>query len=833
MFFMNGNNRLVSPVPVASTFPVISPVPFVFLLFSFFSFLFFGHLFFCYPSFSNGLASLYPAGPEKRIEILGDMLGINKSEEPVFKEIRVYFKDLKKIGLDPIKITDIAAAGDFNSWKNIHKFKKNNSTPQNEGYYYLGLNLKPANYAYKLVIDNKWIKNPSALHEKPDGFGGTNSVLKYIHNSENRILPFSKKAFTVNDKLYYIFQFSMDNSAVKSAALVNNRPLRSYIDTMPGLTVLSVILEQADFISGRALLSVSALSARDLENNVFPAPFDAWVYTDEKDYSNTGIIYFAMTDRFASASDKLTYDSTNDLCSFLGGNFKGLIEWARKGYFKNLNVRYLWISPVYNNAAGKFRDSLPPHRYFEAYHGYWPVSLNSCDSRFGSLNRLRHLKKVLSQQDSGLMLDMVFNHLHQDSSLYRHNPGWFVPLKLDDGSKNIRKFDSHPITTWFDDFLPSFDYSSFQARRRLIDNAKWWASVTGCSGFRLDAVKHISNDFFADFKQAFSGPDFFTVGETIDSRETISKYLKPGFMKAQFDFPLYFAIRDVFAKKEKPLSHLSEALASSEQAFHGLTAVSTLLGNHDFPRFMAWADNEFEKNENTKETAFKREIKVDNPDNYNKLRAAFTFLMTIKGHPLIYYGDEFGLTGGGDPDNRRPMKFDNDLDKFQASLLSDVQKLTNIRRQYPAFSQGSRVPLCSQKNITAYACVWFDQVCITLIADKGPINDKGPITDKDSIINKDSVSKDIYLKVPDNLAMPFNERNLNLQVLFGDYEVNWHKQQDSGPVVSLDNAAFSGRVLKFSVPDNPDNPDNHENQENPENSGFAVSIVRLFFLDRP
>jgi hypothetical protein len=179
------------------------------------------------------------------------------------------------------------------------------------------------------------------------------------------------------------------------------------------------------------------------------------------------------------------------------------------------------------------------------------------------------------------------------------------------------------------------------------------------------------------------------------------------------------------------------------------------------------------------------------------------------------------------------MKFDNDLDKFQASLLSDVQKLTNIRRQYPAFSQGSRVPLCSQKNITAYACVWFDQVCITLIADKGPINDKGPITDKDSIINKDSVSKDIYLKVPDNLAMPFNERNLNLQVLFGDYEVNWHKQQDSGPVVSLDNAAFSGRVLKFSVPDNPDNPDNHENQENPENSGFAVSIVRLFFLDRP
>lgn len=798
---------------------------------------------------SSPIKSLYPNNRQKRIKTLKNVLNIRESNRPVQKEIRIYVRDLCKKGVitdngfneSNVKnvVNSIFLAGDFNSWKPVDKLEYNPGISAEDAYFYKKYTLAPKNYAYKVVVNNRWLKNPSSLYEQGDGFGGVNSVLTFIHESDLQVLPFySEHISQISNTDRYIYQFSVTGLAKRWVCLVNGQEQVSFMDRFQDFSLITLILKSSEFINKRACITISAMSEKDIDNNCMARPFDGWVYQNKKDYQKTGIIYFAMTDRFYNGKqDKpLKYTTTKELCSFMGGNINGLLSKARQGYFKKLNAQYVWLSPIYKNAAGKFRDSLPPHRLFEAYHGYWPVSLNSVDSRFGGLTGLRRLTSVLNKHKTGLMLDMVFNHVHKDSSLY-DNPSWFVPLKLADGTANIRKFNEHPITTWFDNFLPSFDYSSSAARARIIENARWWASVTGSSGFRLDAVKHISDDFFNKFGPVFNKPDFFTVGETIDSREAISRCLEKNNIQAQFDFPLYFTIKEVFAKKSKGLDQLLSSLSASEKAFGDLTQASTLLGNHDFSRFMAYADNEFKPNENEKETAFNKLVKVDNPACFSRLEAAFAFLMTIKGHPLIYYGDEIGLTGAGDPDNRRPMIFGSDLNNNQALTLSKIRKLTEIRKSYPAFSQGTRYTLRADKNTLCYASVWFNQLCITHIKRRS--SDKQAQTQTSTqaqtqtstqaqIQTSTQAQKDLAnsIQIPNFFRMPFDINNRNIEVLYGEADVTWNNENSQNNTLVIK----SKKIIPENCDDKHYNDKDH-NDKDYSARDFDVTIIGLFHSD--
>jgi len=431
------------------------------------------------------------------------------------------------------------------------------------------------------------------------------------------------------------------------------------------------------------------------------------------------IIYFAMTDRFLNG-DRLN-DSPirarglHKKCDFAGGDVEGILKAARAGYFSDLNTDLLWISPVLKGNGGAFRDSAPPYRKFSNYHGYWPYSLDEAEPRFAGFDKLSLAVRELRERYSiEIILDAVFRHVTIDSPVYKNNKGLFLNLYLKDKSKNVKRFDEFPETTWFDEFLPAFDYSKKETAEYMAAKSERWIEKSGVRGYRLDAVKHIPHSFWKRLLNSKDG--FFTVGETIDSREKIASYIAPGMLSAQFDFPLYFAAVETLAKPSGAgLDRLESEIVKSEEAFwyeHKLT--SNLIGNHDFPRFTAYADGWFEdsKNGDGKEMGFKTPPFVRNPASYKKLIMAFGLLFSLNGMPLIYYGDEYGECGAGDPDNRRAMRFTDSLNAFEKDCLDTVKKLTDIRKNRPALFEGVRIPLLASKDHLAFAKTHFNEIII-------------------------------------------------------------------------------------------------------------------------
>ena len=206
------------------------------------------------------------------------------------------------------------------------------------------------------------------------------------------------------------------------------------------------------------------------------------------------------------------------------------------------------------------------------------------------------------------------------------------------------------------------------------------------------------------------------VGETMASREKIMEWVSPAEINGQFDFPLYWDIRGVFAAGQDNLKRISKSLMESIQTYGSESLMSIFLGNHDFSRFMAYADNKFKPDStNEQEYGWKNDVKVDNPENYKKIKLGFSFLMTIPGIPLIYYGDEFGMTGAHDPDNRRVMRFGNELTAYEKDVLQYVSKLTNLRNKYSVFRYGDVVSLIEENEYFVYALTDFTGKAVVII----------------------------------------------------------------------------------------------------------------------
>jgi glycosidase len=167
-------------------------------------------------------------------------------------------------------------------------------------------------------------------------------------------------------------------------------------------------------------------------------------------------------------------------------------------------------------------------------------------------------------------------------------------------------------------------------------------------------------------------------------------------LDGQFDFPVYWQVLKTFARNEATMADLANLVTQSD-AYYGSSAImAPFLGNHDVARFISHANGDISDQwgNNAKEQGWTNPPK--SPGSYvpyQKLQLAFTFLATDYGVPLTYYGDEIGLPGAGDPDNRRLMKFGTTLSTFEASTLQYLQKVFSLRKAHEALRSNSRVML--------------------------------------------------------------------------------------------------------------------------------------------
>jgi glycosidase len=434
---------------------------------------------------------------------------------------------------------------------------------------------------------------------------------------------------------------------------------------------------------------------------------------DSNDFNwKNAIIYAIMVDRFLDGDKSNTkpvqQEELHPKANFYGGDLQGILEKLEEGYFEDLGINVLWLSPIIQNTFGAFREYPEPHRYFTGYHGYWPIDHEKVDVRFGDLDLFKKLVSEAHQRGIKVILDFVANHVHQEHVYFQKHPEWFGTLDLPDDRKNIRLWDEQRLTTWFDTFLPSFDFlGSEEALQVMTDNAVWWVKETGIDGFRQDAVKHIPNDFWRILTlklkkeiELKENRSIYQIGETFGGYDLISSYVNNGQLNAQFNFNLYDVALSTYLDPDGSFTVLNDEMHRTFEVYGVNHLMGNIMDSHDKVRFLAYADGDisFSNQGNATEIGWIDPPRVDDPASYRKAQLYQAFLMTIPGVPVIYYGDEIGMTGAADPDNRRPMRFDDQLSRDEKEMNRVVKKLVQIRRDHPALRYGDFLPLYVNKD---------------------------------------------------------------------------------------------------------------------------------------
>lgn len=445
----------------------------------------------------------------------------------------------------------------------------------------------------------------------------------------------------------------------------------------------------ADAKPGSAPITISTPSGSTTLN--FPITKRRPLSDGFRGFDANDVIYLIMPDRFADGDPSNnappqspnSYDR-NSARAYHGGDLRGITQHL--DYLKDLGVTTIWITPIYHNADDR-RD----------YHGYGAVDLYAVDERLGTLEDYQRLVAAAHQRGMKVLLDLVPNHigpthpwvndppdiewLHGTKRNHLRAEGNFAPIT--DPHSEYPEWRA-VVEGWFADILPDLNTENPLTKQYLIQNGIWWAEEAALDGFRLDTFPYVGRQFWHDFHSTMHSayPDFKTVGECFNGDATIVSYFAGGVARdgvdtgldTPFDFPVTFAIRGALTG-DLPISKLADTLRLDRLYPHPERLVP-FEGNHDISRFM-----------------------TDAKGDTRKLKLAFSILLTIRGTPQMYYGDEIGMEGNGDPDNRRDFPGGFPGDTRNAFLESErtpqeqeifhyVQSLLRIRSEHPALRGG-------------------------------------------------------------------------------------------------------------------------------------------------
>lgn len=387
-------------------------------------------------------------------------------------------------------------------------------------------------------------------------------------------------------------------------------------------------------------------------------------------------IYFIMIDRFFNAQNLSEDLDPMDPAGWHGGDLAGIEQ--KLPWLQGLGITRIWLSPVFSAAHEKFFGN-------GAFHGYWTYDLNEIDSHFGSEEDLRHLAAEARRYDISLILDFVVNHVGYGSPLVEQKPDWFHPaLTIEDWNDPVQ------LTQRQVHGLPDLDQSNPEVAKYLKTAAKKWLSIPNISGLRLDAVKHVDLNFWADFNDTMNSvrPNLILMGEYFDGDpKKVDEVQKAGHFSQMFDFPLAFALRDVFCEN-KSLVALA-GIITNDRLYTSPNDMVTFLDNHDMPRFISLCHNDTE--------AMGRALRV---------------MLAWRGIPSIYYGTEGPLAGDKEPDNRADMNFDS------AYFYPLIQSALRLRAQYPVFAKGATATLVYEPGLAVFAREFNKQQALIVVSQK-------------------------------------------------------------------------------------------------------------------
>ena len=429
------------------------------------------------------------------------------------------------------------------------------------------------------------------------------------------------------------------------------------------------------------------------------APLDP--RTNFQGITTDDVIYLIMVDRFSDGDSNNNNpkdappeaNDRNNPRSFHGGDLRGVIN--QLPYLKDLGVTALWLTPWYDNWNGVNRCDKPwcPNTY---YHGYHAIDYYAVEDRFGDLATLRELVQKAHALGIKIIQDQVANHVGSQHPWLKDPPlaSWFHgtlaqhqlnkfrnPALL---SPHANQLDvRNTLDGWFSDDLPDMNQDEPEVARYEIQNALWWAGMTGIDGIREDTIQYMPRFFIRDLSNALHRqyPKLWMVGEVFERDAAHTAFFIGGHtgwdgidtkLDSVFDFALWNASLFVFTNKA-PVRFLPHQL-KYDALYPDPSKITVLANNHDTTRFMSLEGA-------TLAGAMMHEA----------------FVLSMRGIPQLYAGEEIAMEGKDDPDNRRDFPSSafkaEGRNAQQRQMFEWTRAWIRLRREHAALRSGKLIDL--------------------------------------------------------------------------------------------------------------------------------------------
>ncbi len=593
---------------------------------------------------------------------------------------------------------------------------------ETDGVWQTSIELDEGLYCYKFIVDGTYIFDPTN-HERSYCGDYENSLLRV----RNHTRP-SYSAELNGEELLVTYHPGSSGSAhdgtpsgLEGATWLANASAWAYDVSVLG--------------DGKHTIHVEG---RDLDGNIaydLLIPFWRGPHSDFQ--WDDALIYMIMTDRFVNgnmSNDGATTGAAQG-ADWQGGDFSGVTSMINSGYFAELGVNALWLTP-FNTAAngtGKAADGVHD---VASFHGYWPVEAREVDPRLGTPEELEAMIDAAHDAGIRVMMDFVVNHVHEQHTYFQENPEWFNTGCIC-GQPNC-DWTEHRLDCQFTSYMPDVNWKNRNASEQFIADALWWIETFDLDGARIDAVKHVENlavsNLVSQINQRFEtvGTDIYLKGETAmgwsghsleanqEQYAAINAYMGPEGLDGQADFVLYHAVvNNVFVSGQENYQHLDYWTNRSQDQYTPGSLMVPYVGSHDVPRLTSRADT----GTNDANNQWVEDGLPGQPGDvsaYNAALQAYGWLLTTPGAPMMYYGDEYGEYGGADPDNRHMYRNNTSWSENEASLFENLSQLGQLRAESDALRRGTYSTRLAMANLLVYEMSHEDQSMAVVLNRGGP-----------------------------------------------------------------------------------------------------------------
>jgi glycosidase len=596
-------------------------------------------------------------------------------------------------------VQSVSVAGTFNQWN----VTANPLTPDTERRVWsLSLRLPPGEYQYKFVVDgNRWLTDPAA-HTVDDGHGNRNSLLMVLPRGYDRPARAGDGKITGSAVYHqpgarYLVRSRPDQ------AILTLRSRRGDVDqafvARPGVAAVPMqrAFEDSLFTYWRAAIATPssgilryAFKFRDgkryrlydnrkwlRESGARPDWFrlnlaDVAVF-ETPDWARDAVFYQIFPERFANgdpANDPKEVEPWGSPPTYfnrMGGDLKGIGD--RLDYLQSLGINALYLNPIFHARSN---------------HRYDTTDYLKIEPEIGTNEEFRALMEALRRRSMRIILDAVFNHTGVDFAGFKdlqkngansaYVSWYFVrgyPIEVKDNPNYVGWYGS----PW----MPKLNVLNPATRDYLLDVATRWIREYNIDGWRLDVGDEVDSAFWRLFRQRVRAakPDAYIVGETWRDAQA---WLQGDQWDAAMNYPWRGAVLDFFAFETIPPVQFDRRLTRIRADYppQAYAVMFNMLSSHDTERIL---------------TLCKGDV--------SRVRRAALFQMTYPGAPCVYYGDEIGMEGGRDPDNRRAMIWDTA--KQNADLLAFHRLIIGLRRDHAVLRGGDFQTLIADDSRRLFA----------------------------------------------------------------------------------------------------------------------------------